>query len=158
MPSFFTTITAVERLAAHTSLLEPEFARALGEDIEYARFGAILPELPWFGSRTLALDVFFPTLEAPRLTRLFSQKAPVAFALKTAELVSNGALVGVEAGLAFLAGYVTQVCVKRALAPLVLRLQSETGRAKSAGGNARRAQQAASSKSQQPQRRGARIL
>jgi hypothetical protein len=127
MPCFFATITAVERLAAHSSLLDPEFARALGEDLEYARFGALFPELPWFGVRTLGLDVFFSSLEEPRLATLYSQKAPVAFALKTAELVSNGALVGVQAGHAFLAGYVTQLCVKRALEPLTQQLMASTG-------------------------------
>jgi hypothetical protein len=58
----------------------------------------------------------------PHYARLFSTKAPVAFGLKAAELVSNGALVGVEAGLAFLAGYVTQLAVSRALEPLVQSL------------------------------------
>lgn len=119
MPAFFTYLTAVERLAAHVNTLPQEFTKALAEDLEYARFGAILPELPWFGSRTLALDAWLARGEPPRFTKLMTAKAPVGFGIKATELVSNGALVGVEAGLAFLAGYCTQVCVSRALEPVV---------------------------------------
>lgn len=122
MPAFFTYLTAVERLAAHVNTLPPEFTKALAEDLEYARFGAILAELPWFGSRTLALDAWLARMDPPRFTQLMTSKAPVAFGIKATELVSNGALVGVEAGLAFLAGYCTQVCVARALEPLVQSL------------------------------------
>jgi len=37
-------------------------------------------------------------------------------------LVANGALVGTEAGLAFLAGYFAQLCVERATEGVILRL------------------------------------
>lgn len=115
MPAIFTHLTAVERLAAHVNTLPAEFTRALGEDLEYARFGAALSELPWFGRMSLGLDAWLGKGTPPHFASLFSTRAPVAFGLKAAELVSNGALVGVEAGLAFLAGYVTQVAVARAL-------------------------------------------
>jgi len=122
MPAFLTYLTAVERLSAHVNSLPQEFSRALGEDLEYARFGAALVELPWFGGWKLGLDAWLGYGRAPPFARLMRERAPVAFGLKAAELVSNGALVGTEAGLAFVAGYFTQVCVSRALEPLVQSL------------------------------------
>lgn len=122
MPAFLTYLTAVERLSAHVNSLPQEFSKALGEDLEYARFGAALVELPWFGGWKLGLDAWLGHGKAPPFARLMRERAPVAFGLKAAELVSNGALVGTEAGLAFVAGYFTQVCVSRALEPLVQSL------------------------------------
>lgn len=122
MSALFTHLTAVERLAAHVATLPAEFTRALGEDLEYARFGAALSELPWFGRVSIGLDAWLGRGTPPPFARLFSTKAPVAFGIKAAELVSNGALVGVEAGLAFLGGYVTQLAVSRSLEPLVQSL------------------------------------
>ena len=113
MPSLLTHLTAVERLSAHATALPPEFVKALGEDLEYARFGAALPELPWFGGWKLGFEAWFQRGELPRFTRSIVERNPVAFGLKAAELVSNGALVGTEAGLAFVAGYFAQVCVRR---------------------------------------------
>ena len=117
MPSLLTSLTAVERLSAQITTLPAEFSKALGEDLEYARFGAALPELPWFGGWKLSLHAWFGQSEPPHFTRLIRDTAPVAFGLKAAELVSNGALVGVEAGLAFIAGYFTQLIVERELEP-----------------------------------------
>jgi hypothetical protein len=122
MPAFLTYLTSVERLSAHVNSLPQEFTRALGEDLEYARFGASLVELPWFGGWKLGLDAWFGHGAPPTFARLMRERAPVAFGLKAAELVSNGALVGTEAGLAFVAGYFTQLCVSRALEPLVQSL------------------------------------
>jgi hypothetical protein len=102
--------------------LPAEFVRPLGEDLEYARFGAILPELPWFGGWTLGVEAWVAEGAPPAYATLLSRRAPVAFGLKAAELVSNGALVGSEAGLAFVAGWFTQLCVSRALEPLVAQL------------------------------------
>jgi hypothetical protein len=113
-------LTAVERLAAHVNTLPGDFSRALGEDLEYARFGAALPELPWFDG--LGLEPWFGRGELPAFTRHISHRAPVAFGIKASELVSNGALVGTEPGLAFVAGYFTQLCVTRALEPLMQTL------------------------------------
>lgn len=122
MPSVLTSLTAVERLSAHVAELPPEFVRALGEDLEYARFGAALPDLPDFGGWKLGFDVWLQRGEPAYFSKLFRDRAPVAFGLKAAELVSNGALVGTEAGLAFVAGYFTQLCVARALEPLIQTL------------------------------------
>lgn len=137
MSSIFTHVTAVERLAAHVNTLPPEFSKALGEDLEYARFGAALPELPRFGGLGSGLGTWLGRGEAPRWTRLLTTRAPVAFGLKAAELVSNGALVGVEAGLAFIAGYVTQLCVSRALEPVVQGLVQTQRREGESAGHAR---------------------
>jgi hypothetical protein len=122
MPALLSSLTAVERLATQASALPPEFARALGEDLEYARFGAALTELPWFGGWSHGLQAWFGRGDAPRFSRLFRDRAPVAFGLKIAELVANGALVGTDAGLAFLAGHFTQLAVARALEPMLKRL------------------------------------
>lgn len=127
VPALLTHLTAVERLAAHVNTLPAEFLRALGEDLEYARFGAALPELPWFGGWTLGFEAWFGRGSAPHFTELITTQSPVAFGLKAAELVSNGALVGTEAGLAFVAGYFTQLCVSRALEPLMQTLLSRRG-------------------------------
>ncbi len=117
MPSLLTSLTAVERLSAQISTLPPEFSKALGEDLEYARFGAALPELPWFSGWKRTLGAWFGAPTPPHFTKLIRDSAPVAFGLKAAELVSNGALVGTEAGLAFVAGYFTQLAVASALEP-----------------------------------------
>ncbi len=122
MSALLTHLTAVERLAAHVNALPPEFARALGEDLEYGRFGAALPELPRFGGWSMGADAWFSRGSLPHFMRLMTAQAPVHFGLKAAELVSNGALVGVEAGLAYLAGYFTQLCVTRSLEPLLEQL------------------------------------
>jgi hypothetical protein len=119
MPALLMHLTAVERLAAHGTKLPAEFVRALGEDLEYARFGAALPELPWFGGLGAGVGAVFFGSAKPSFTALAVDVAPVSFGLKAAELVANGALVGTEAGLAFLAGYFTQLCVRRAVEPLV---------------------------------------
>jgi hypothetical protein len=119
MPSLLTALTAVERLAAQVNELPPHFAKALSEDLEYARFGAALPDLPCFGGWRSGLGMWFQRGEPAYFSRLFRGRAPVAFGLKAAELVSNGALVGTEPGLAFVAGYFTKLCVARALEPLL---------------------------------------
>ncbi|MDP2271418.1 MAG: hypothetical protein Q8N23_20120 [Archangium sp.] len=122
MSALLTHLTAVERLAAHVNALPSEFARALGEDLEYARFGAALPELPRFGGWIQGVDTWLARGHRPHFTELMAARSPVHFGLKAAELVSNGALIGVDAGLAWLAGYFTQLCVSRALEPVIQRL------------------------------------
>ena len=108
MSALLTHLTAVERLAAHVNALPAEFAQALGEDLEYARFGAALPELPRFGGMIQGVDTWLARGHRPHFTELMAARAPVHFGLKAAELVANGALIGVDAGLAWLAGYFTQ--------------------------------------------------
>ncbi len=122
MSALLTHLTAVERLAAHVNALPSEFARALGEDLEYARFGAALPELPRFGGWFQGVDTWLARGRRPHFTELMAARSPVHFGLKAAELVSNGALIGVDAGLAWLAGYFTQLCVSRSLEPVIQKL------------------------------------
>lgn len=129
MPSVLTSLTAVERLAAQGTDLSGEFAKALTEDLEYARFGAALPDLPCFGGFGSALKMWLQRGEPAYFSRLFRGRAPVAFGLKAAELVSNGALVGTEPGLAFVAGYFTRLAVARAMEPLMQTLLSTHRRA-----------------------------
>jgi hypothetical protein len=115
-------MAAVERLAADSATLPPEIARALDEDLEYARLGAALADLPDFAGMRGGLGPLFPDREEPPFMRLFHGRAPVAMGLKMAELVANGALVGREPGLAFIAGYFNHLCLDRRLNPLVGRL------------------------------------
>ena len=124
MPALLLNLTAVDRLAAHANTLPPEFARAISEDLEYARFGAALPELPWFGGLSLGVQAWIGRSAPPHFAHLLRERAPVAFGLKAAELVANGALVGTEAGLAFLTGYFAQLAVSRALEPIAAGLLS----------------------------------
>src|SRR4051812_44003799 len=100
MPSFLLHASVVERLAETGANLPPALATALSEDLEYARFGALLPDLPWFEGLKGGLAEFVVDREAPHFAHVFHERAPVAFGLKLAELVDSGALVGREAGLA----------------------------------------------------------
>ncbi|MHB8875050.1 MAG: hypothetical protein ACYC8T_15300 [Myxococcaceae bacterium] len=122
MPSLLLHMAAVERLAADGISLPPEIARAMEEDVEYARLGAALADLPECSGLRAGLGPLFPDQEPPKFARLFHGRAPVAMGLKMAELVANGALVGTEPGLAFVAGYFSHVCLDRRLNPLVERL------------------------------------
>jgi len=121
MPSMLFHLAAVERLTLDGRKLVPDVARALSEDVVYARLGAALPILPAFGGMRGRLASFRhrpPTAFA----RLLHAGAPGSLAFKMAELVSNGALVGREAGLAFVAGYVAHVCIDRAMEPVLAAL------------------------------------
>lgn len=118
MPALLLHLTAIERLAAEASQLPAPMARALDEDLEYARLGAALPDLPRFSGFKAMFDPFQVPDAPSRFAQLFHIRAPVALGLKMAELVSLGALVGSEAGYAFVAGYFTHLVVDRALQPL----------------------------------------
>src|SRR5579863_7755468 len=106
MPSLVLHLAAVERLRVDARPWVPELSRALAEDLEYARFGAALSDLPVLSGLRGGLAPF-RTFEAPRFARLFHERNPIALGLRMAELVSYGALVGREPGLAFLSGYFT---------------------------------------------------
>lgn len=113
-------LTAVERLAAEPGALPAEVAAALAEDVEYARFGAALPDLPRFGNPPLAVvrSAFHLAGEDAPFAPRFHDVAPVAFGLKMAELVASGALVGRNPGLAVLTGWFMHLALDRALAPV----------------------------------------
>lgn len=118
MPTLLLHLIAVERLAAAPRDLPAAMARALVDDLPYARFGAALPSLPLLEGARGVLSFGRPRPVDERVRRLHD-RAPVAFGLKLAELVASGALVGSDAGLAVVCGYFTHVCVDRALAPCV---------------------------------------
>jgi hypothetical protein len=123
MPALLLHLAAVERLTADSRSLPPAIARALDEDLEYARLGAVLLDLPRFDGLSGALrEPLRPAAAPTRYAQLFHLRAPVAFGLKVAELVSLGALVGAEAGLAFVSGYFCHLALDRALQPLEDRL------------------------------------
>lgn len=122
MPALLLHLTAIERLAADASSLPLPMARALDEDLEYARLGAALPDLPRFQGFKGALEPFSPADAPSRFAQLFHIRAPVLLGLKMAELVSMGALVGTDAGYAFVAGYFTHLVLDRALQPIEERL------------------------------------
>lgn len=118
MPTLLLHLIAVERLSADPRELPPAMARAVVEDLPYARFGAALPSLPLLEGARGVLSFGRPRPPDERVRR-FHERAPVAFGLKLAELVSTGALVGSDAGLAVVCGYFTHLCLDRALAPVV---------------------------------------
>jgi hypothetical protein len=123
MPALLLHLAAVERLNADSRALPPALARALDEDLEYARLGAVLLDLPRFDGVAGALrEPLHPAGRPTRYAQLFHLRAPVAFGLKVAELVSLGALVGAEAGHAFVSGYFTHLVLDRRLQPLEERL------------------------------------
>lgn len=119
MSALLLHLTATERLAADARKLPHEMAKALHEDLEYARFGAALPDLPRFGGLRGTLQPFGWRGDVPHFARLLHGYAPVAMGLKMAELVAMGALVGKEPGLAFVCGYFAHLCLDRVLHPLV---------------------------------------
>ncbi len=124
MPTLLLHLTAIERLAAHPGELPEDIARALAEDLPYARFGAALPDLPLCEGVRGSLSALLPERDLPLFVRLYHERAPVGLGLKMAELVATGALVGTEPGLALLAGYFTHLCLDRRLHPEVDRLVS----------------------------------
>jgi len=119
MPALLLHLTVTERLAADARRLPPTVARALQEDLEYARFGAALPDLPRYAGWRGGVVPFRPRLAPSHFARLFHGYAPVAMGLKMVELVGMGALVGKEPGLAFLSGYFSHLCLDRVLHPVV---------------------------------------
>lgn len=121
MPALLLHLTSIERLAADARKLPEAMGRALHEDLEYARFGAALPDLPGYGGMLAGLRPFRPRLrsDVPHFARLFHGYAPVAMGLKMAELVAMGALVGKEPGHAFVCGYFAHLCLDRVLHPMV---------------------------------------
>jgi hypothetical protein len=117
-------MAAVDRLGLDGRRLDPSLARALAEDPEYARLGAAFPDLPLFAGLRGGLAPFALKEPTP-FAELLHGRAPGTLCFKMAELVANGALVGREPGLAFIAGYVTHLCVDRAFDPLLQRLASK---------------------------------
>jgi hypothetical protein len=115
MPTMLLHLTAIERLAAQPGGLPPDIARALSEDLPYARFGAVLPALPLCEGLRGGVSALVPVQELSTFARLYHEHAPVGLGLKMAELVATGALVGTEPGLALLAGYFLHLCLDRRL-------------------------------------------
>jgi len=122
VPALLLHLAAVEELAGAPDLLSPPLARALGEDLEYARLGTALLDLPRFEGIRGGLQLLLPRPAPTGFAHLFHTRAPVAMGLKFAELVANGALVGREPGLAFACGYFCHLALDRALGPVATRL------------------------------------
>jgi hypothetical protein len=121
-------LAALEKLAREPATLPETLARALGEDAEYGRFGALLPDLPSFEGPTAGLRELLGLRPNPPLfTRLLHGPRPMAFLLKAAELVARGALVGRSAGQALLSGYLVHVALDRALDGQAARLAEQLG-------------------------------
>lgn len=123
MPAMIVHLVGVERLALAPGILPPAVAKALHEDLEYARLGAALLDLPWYGGAgaELARVAFGHKAPLPEALPLL-HRAPLEVGLRFAEVVSRGALVGREAGLAFLTGYFTHLALEEALTPATMRL------------------------------------
>jgi hypothetical protein len=125
VPALLLHLAAVEELASAPDLLSAPLARALGEDLEYARLGTALPDLPRYEGVRGGLQLLFPRRPPTGFAELFHQRAPVAMGLKFAELVANGALVGREPGLAFACGYFCHLALDRVMGPLATRLAKQ---------------------------------
>jgi hypothetical protein len=138
MPTLLLHLTAIEQLASHPGSLPPDIARALAEDLPYARFGAALPDLPSCEGLRGGLAALRPERELRPFARLYHERAPVGLGLKMGELVATGALVGTEPGLALLAGYFTHLCLDRRLHPEVDRLVALHRRKEDSGLDAHR--------------------
>jgi hypothetical protein len=120
---------AIDDLAAGGSELPGEIRAALDRHLVYARFGALLPDLPQFTDFTrqaAARLAHKPPTRAPFAT-LFHNGAPVALGLKLCELVSRASFVGRGPGLAVVAGYFSHVAVDRALQAPVHELVRRAG-------------------------------
>lgn len=122
MPSVLMHLAAVEQLAQGVAPLPAEFARALSEDIEYARLGALFADLPRYEGFQGGLEVWRPRAEVPYFSQLLHERAPVEIGLQLCELVAAGALVGREPGLALVAGYFAHLALDQRLHPLVEEL------------------------------------
>jgi hypothetical protein len=118
-------LAALEKLAREPENLPGPLSRALVEDVEYGRFGVLLPDLPSFERPTTGLGELLGLRPNPPLfTRLLHGSRPMAVLLKAAELVARGALVGRSAGQALLSGYLVHVALDRALDGQALRLSA----------------------------------
>jgi hypothetical protein len=122
VPALLLHLAAVEALASAPDLLSPPLARALREDLEYARLGTALLDLPRYQGVRGGLQLLLPGRAPTEFAHLFHTRAPVAMGLKFAELVANGALVGREPGLAFACGYFCHLALDRVLGPVATRL------------------------------------
>ena len=129
---------AISDLASEPDRLSPALAAALAEDLEYARFGAVLPDLPYF-ERPIASAVSRlagrAPLRPPQAT-LFHNGAPVGLGLRLCELVGSASMVGRTPGLAVVAGYFSHLAVDRVLCPPVQRLEQEIAAPGEAGRSA----------------------
>lgn len=116
MPATIVHLVAAERLALAPAGVPGPMARALAGDLEYARLGAALLDLPWY--RSTAAELARITIGRasnipPRLELLHA--APIQVGMRLAEGVARGALVGTEAGLALLTGYFLHLSLDRSL-------------------------------------------
>ena len=113
-------VTALEQLSAQNDL-PANLRTALWQDFEYARFGAVFPDLATFDGYFSGAGHLFLHHSPPTFVRIYHRLAPVSLGLKMAELVFAGALVGRTAGLAFVSGYFSHICIDRVMQPLMLR-------------------------------------
>ncbi len=124
MPHALVHAAAVDDLAAAPEALPPHIAEALRAHRPYARFGALLPDLPWFAlpwRRLVDVATGRPPAPPPFAT-LLHNGAPVALGLRLAELVAGASFVGRRPGLAVVAGYFSHLALDRTFRPPVADL------------------------------------
>ena len=124
MPALPVHFSVLQRLIQRPDGLPAQVRQALEDDLEYARFGTALADLPYFDGSLLQVRPRFAP-EVPPFARTFHSTAPVALGLRLAEIVAHGSLVGQSAGLAVVSGYFAHLVVDRALHPLLERLLPE---------------------------------
>ena len=74
MPSLLLHLCAVEELAGAPDLLSPPLSRALREDLEYARLGTALPDLPRYEGVRGGLQLLLPRRGPSPYAQLFHQR------------------------------------------------------------------------------------
>jgi hypothetical protein len=124
MPHVLVHAAAVDDLAAAPKAIPADLAEALQAHRPYGRFGALLPDLPWFALPWRRL-VGVATRRAPApppFATLLHNGAPVALGLRLAELVAGASLVGRGPGLALVAGYFSHLALDRSFHPPVVEL------------------------------------
>lgn len=128
MPATIVHLVGVERLALAPAGLPGPVAKAVMEDLEYARLGAALLDLPWYGrvGTELARTALGYAPPIPPALELL-HAAPIQVGLRLGEAVARGALVGTEAGLALLTGYFLHLSLERSLAAPLRELLGEGG-------------------------------
>jgi hypothetical protein len=121
LPTLLVHLAAIDHLARHPRELPPAFALSLAEDLEYARFGAALPDLPFYAGLGPLKALTHRRSGVPPYARMLHTRAPVGLGLKLAQLVATGSFVGRSVGRALLTGYFAHLVLDRTLHPVVHR-------------------------------------
>jgi len=124
MPHVLVHAAAIDDLAADPKRLPGPIGEALTTHRPYARFGAVLADLPWYALPwRVLLDVATRRPPSPPpFATLLHNGSPVALGLRIAELAQGASLVGQRAGLALVGGYFSHLALDRTFGPPMAEL------------------------------------